>query len=42
MYSKMSQQEFPQSISLSCRSVSWIRKEIENWIQSKVQERVRD
>ena len=42
IYSKMSRQEFPQSRSLSCRSVSWIRKEIENWIQSKMQERIRE
>nr|WP_272877526.1 MULTISPECIES: AlpA family phage regulatory protein [Shewanella] len=39
IYTKINQQDFPQSISLSCRSVAWVRKEVEDWIYLKMDER---
>nr|WP_185817605.1 AlpA family phage regulatory protein [Shewanella atlantica] len=40
IYTKINQQDFPQSISLSSRSVAWVRKEVEDWIQQKMVERL--
>ncbi|GIU35995.1 hypothetical protein TUM4433_34120 [Shewanella schlegeliana] len=42
IYTKMNQQDFPKSISLSSRSVVWVRKELEDWIQNKMAERLND
>lgn len=39
IYNKIQQGDFPQSISLSCRSVAWVRKEVEAWIGMKMSER---
>ena len=40
IYAKMNQQDFPQSISLSSRSIAWVREEIEDWIQQKMVSRL--
>nr|WP_185817606.1 AlpA family phage regulatory protein [Shewanella atlantica] len=39
IYTKINQQDFPQSISLSSRSVAWVRKEVEDWISMKMNDR---
>lgn len=39
IYTKINEQDFPQSISLSCRSVAWVRKEVEDWINMKMSNR---
>lgn len=36
IYSKMSLDEFPQTINLGLRSVGWIADEIEEWIQNRI------
>ncbi|MGK0270018.1 MAG: prophage regulatory protein [Cocleimonas sp.] len=36
IYTKINQADFPNSISLSSRSVAWVRKEVENWISMKI------
>jgi len=37
IYQKMSDGEFPRSISLGPRAVGWLESAIENWIQSRVE-----
>lgn len=36
IYSKINQSDFPHSISLGCRSVAWVRKDVETWIDMKI------
>ena len=36
IYHKMSLDEFPQSINLGLHSVAWIADEVEEWIQSRI------
>ena len=39
IYLAMSKGEFPQSINLGARSVGWLDSEIDNWIESHLNER---
>ncbi len=39
IYKFMSEQRFPQSISLGDRAVAWIETEIEEWMEEKLQQR---
>ncbi len=36
IYLKMKKRDFPQAISLGCRSIAWLRKDVKDWILSKV------
>jgi len=36
IYSRMSQDGFPKSISLGDRAAGWIESEIEEWIESRI------
>ena len=36
IYHKISNDEFPHSISLGLRSVGWLEDEVEQWIQSRI------
>jgi len=36
IYLKMSQSEFPKSISLGKRSVGWLEKDIDDWIKQRI------
>lgn len=38
IYAKMATDEFPQQIKLSERSVGWLEHEIQEWIQTRIQE----
>ncbi len=39
IYKFMSEQRFPQSISLGDRAVAWVETEIEEWMEEKLQQR---
>ncbi len=36
IYHKISQGEFPEPINLGPRAVGWLRDEVEEWIQDKI------
>jgi len=37
IYKKISQREFPESISLGTKSVGWLESDIQKWIEGKIQ-----
>jgi prophage regulatory protein len=37
IYLRISQGEFPSSISLGGRAIGWIEEDIENWLQAKIE-----
>ncbi|ABM02109.1 phage transcriptional regulator, AlpA [Psychromonas ingrahamii 37] len=39
LYAKVAAQTFPQSFTLSGSTVAWLESEIEEWIESRIQER---
>jgi prophage regulatory protein len=39
LYAKLADQTFPRSLSLSGSSVAWLESEIQEWIESRIQER---
>jgi len=39
IYLKMKQNEFPQQVQISSRSVAWIESEIQSWINNNVSKR---
>ena len=39
IYRLMAETKFPQSIKLGARSVGWIQEEIEDWIESRIENR---
>jgi prophage regulatory protein len=40
LYLEMNARRFPNSIKLSERSVGWLEADIDNWIESRVQQSV--
>ncbi|MBM4953954.1 AlpA family transcriptional regulator [Vibrio parahaemolyticus] len=36
IYRKMSEGDFPQSVSLGCRAVAWIESDVQGWIAERV------
>lgn len=39
LYRLMNNNEFPQSVSLGLRSVSWVESEVNQWIEQKINKR---
>ncbi|ENM3867008.1 AlpA family transcriptional regulator [Vibrio cholerae] len=39
IYRKMSDGEFPQSVSLGDRAVAWVESEVQDWVIDRVAER---
>ncbi len=37
IYALIKEHRFPENISLGARSVGWLEREIEDWIESRVQ-----
>ena len=37
IYKKISQKEFPESISLGVKSVGWLEGDIQKWIEDRIQ-----
>ena len=37
IYLRISQGEFPSSISLGGRTIGWIEEDIENWLEEKIE-----
>ncbi len=42
IYSKISKDEFPQSINLGIRSVGWLSDDVEQWIQDRIDDSRKD
>ncbi len=40
IYRKMSDGEFPQSVSLGDRAVAWVEGEVDEWMEERLQTRV--
>lgn len=39
IYKLMTENDFPNSVSLGARSVAWVEQEIEDWIFNKIAQR---
>ncbi len=39
IYSRMSEGSFPRPVPLGARSVGWVSEEIQDWVESRIQER---
>ncbi|WP_031599525.1 AlpA family transcriptional regulator [Ferrovum myxofaciens] len=39
IYQYMSEGEFPESVGLGSRAVGWVEGEINDWLQTKIQQR---
>ncbi len=42
IYSRMSEGSFPRPVPLGARSVGWVSEEIQDWVESRIQERDAD
>jgi|25BtaG_2_1085352.scaffolds.fasta_scaffold20550_2 prophage regulatory protein len=42
IYSRMTEGSFPRPVSLGARSVGWVSEEIQDWVESRIQERDAD
>jgi len=42
IYSRMSEGSFPRPVPLGARSVGWVSEEIQDWVESRIQERDTD
>lgn len=42
IYSRMSEGNFPRPVPLGARSVGWVSEEIQDWVESRIQERDAD
>ncbi|MCW1719947.1 AlpA family phage regulatory protein [Pseudoalteromonas sp. A3] len=38
LYRLQQLEEFPKAVNLGCRSVAWVRSDINDWIREKVQQ----
>ncbi|MEQ9083792.1 MAG: AlpA family transcriptional regulator [Alcanivorax sp.] len=42
IYSRMTEGSFPRPVPLGARSVGWVSEEIQDWVESRIQERDAD
>jgi len=42
IYSRMSEGSFPRPVPRGARSVGWVSEEIQDWVESRIQERDTD
>lgn len=40
IYARILKGQFPKPISLGCKAVGWVESEIDEWIESRINERV--